>query len=182
MLPSDELEDVLDSFSGVGDIDVHIPDITGDLALSMADGWRSALEKSYEMKSMQNKFNDIRIQGETIVDSVGDATDHGVDPAPMKQAMFTFCDRGTQLVSETVNFAELMMHLADIAGDFQVAEIDLENAIEDVKRIEQMLADMSAQHDDYVEWMQQHRDEYEAAIDDMQVSHSFWLRQEPKKC
>ena len=113
----DELQDVLDSLSGVGDIDVNIPDIDGDLALDMADGWRSALEKSYEMKNMINKFNDIRIQGETIVDSVGPATDNGVDPAPMKQAMFTFCDRGTQLVSETVNFAGLMMHLADIAGD-----------------------------------------------------------------
>merc|ERR1711940_279263 len=85
--------------------------------------------------------------------------------------MFTFCERGTQLVSETVNFAGLMMNLADIAGDLQVAEIDLENAIEDVKRIEQMLADMTAQHDDYVKWMQQHRDEYEAAIDDMQANY-----------
>ena len=167
----DELQDVLDSLSGVGDIDANIPDINGDLALDMADGWRSALEHSYEMKNMANKFNDIRIQGETIVDSVGPATDYSVDPAPMKQAMFTFCDRGTQLVSETVNFAGLMMHLADIAGDLQVAEIDLENAIEDVKRIEQMLADMTAQHDDYVEWMQQHRDEYEAAIKEMQDNY-----------
>ena len=105
------------------------------------------------------------------MDSIGPNTDYGVDPGPMKQAMFTFTDRGTQLVDETVNFAGLMMHLADIAGDLQVAEIDLENAIEDVDRIEQMLADMSAQHDDYVEWMQQHREEYEAAIEAMKNNY-----------
>ena len=34
-----------------------------------------------------------------------------------------------------------------------------------------MLEDMRAQHDDYVEWMQQHRDEYEAAIKEMQDNY-----------
>ena len=34
-----------------------------------------------------------------------------------------------------------------------------------------MLEDLTAQHDDYVKWMQQHRDEYEAAIDEMQANH-----------
>ena len=55
-----ELEDVLDTLSGVGDIDVNIPDINGDLALEMSDGWRAALEKAYEMKNMTSKFSDIR--------------------------------------------------------------------------------------------------------------------------
>ena len=34
-----------------------------------------------------------------------------------------------------------------------------------------MLEDLTAQHDDYVMWMQQHRDEYEAAIDEMQANY-----------
>ena len=55
-----DLDDVLDSLSGVGDIDVDIPDINGDFALEMSDGWRSAIEKAYEMKNMSTKFNDIR--------------------------------------------------------------------------------------------------------------------------
>ena len=56
-----DLDDVLDSLSGVGDIDVDIPDINGDFALEMSDGWRSAIEKAYEMKNMSTKFNDIRL-------------------------------------------------------------------------------------------------------------------------
>ena len=40
------------------------------------------------------------------MDSIGPNTDYGVDPGPMKQAMFTFCDRGAQLVDETVNLGK----------------------------------------------------------------------------
>ena len=58
-----ELEDVLDTLSGVGDVDIDIPDINGDFALEMSDGWRSAIEKAYEMKNMSSKFNDIRSVG-----------------------------------------------------------------------------------------------------------------------
>ena len=34
-----------------------------------------------------------------------------------------------------------------------------------------MLEGLTAQHEDYVMWMQQHRDEYEAAIDEMQANY-----------
>ena len=86
-------------FAGSGDIDIGI-DITGDMALDISENWREALENAYDMKAMANKFNDIRIAGETNVDQIGPNTDYGVNPAPMKQAMFTFTDRGTQLIQE----------------------------------------------------------------------------------
>ena len=54
-----DLEQVLESLNDIG-IDIEIPDIDGDLALDMADNWRTTLEKAYELKSMSGKFNDIR--------------------------------------------------------------------------------------------------------------------------
>ena len=63
---------------------------------------------------MSNKFNDIKIAGETVIDQVGPSTDNGVDPSQMKKACFTFSDRGTQLIQESVEFAEVMMKLADL--------------------------------------------------------------------
>ena len=58
---------------------------------------------------MTSKFSDIEILGQTKVASVGPATDYGVDPAGLQQAMSTYNDRGSQLIQETVNFAQLMM-------------------------------------------------------------------------
>ena len=90
-----------DIFAGSGNIDIDI-DISGDTALNVSENWREALENAYDMKAMANKFNDIRIAGETNVDHIGPNTDYGVNPAPMKQAMFTFTDRGTQLIQDRV--------------------------------------------------------------------------------
>jgi len=160
------IQDMYELITGM-DVDVDI-DIGGDLALNMtSSGWRLALENAYNLKEMSDKFSDIRIQGETIVDAIGPATDNYVDPSKMKQAMFTFCDRGTQLLQETINYAQLMMHLADLAGDLEVAESDLSRAVEEVERIEQNLLYLHVRHVKYTEDMNQNRDEYQNKIDDM---------------
>ena len=98
--------------------------------------------------------------------------DSDVDPAPMKQAMFTFTDRGTQLIQETVNFAELMMHLADLAGDLEVAETNLNISIEQVERIELKLTYLEVQHKAYIEWMNQHRDDYQDKCDEFAAAYN----------
>ena len=36
---------------------------------------------------------------------MGPNFDYNVDPGPMKQAMFTFTDRATQMLEESVNYA-----------------------------------------------------------------------------
>jgi len=163
-----DLEDALDEMSAVGDIDFHIPDFENnlDIVLGTAVNWRGALENAYNMKNMTNKFHDIEILGQTKVASVGPATDNGVDPAGLQQAMSTYNDRGEQLIQETINFAQLLMHLADLAGELEVAKFDLEIAIEQVERAKQMLEDLKVQHDEYVEWMNQHRDDYQDKCDE----------------
>ena len=160
------IEDVLNTISDIGDIDINMPDIDGDLGLYVATNWRGALENAYKMKNMTSKFNDIRISGETEIAHIGEVTGGEVDPTDMRQAMLTYTDRGTQLTQETVNFAELMMHLADLAGDLQVAELDLKLAIEDVERIEQMLVDLQHQQEQYMEDMEERRQEYEDKCDE----------------
>ena len=59
-----------------------------------------------------------------------------------------------------------MMLLADMAGDLEVAEIDLANAVAEVERVEEMLNDLRAQHEEYVQWNNQHRDEYQNKTDE----------------
>jgi len=69
------------------------------------------------------------------------------------------------------NFAQLMMHLADLAGELEVAEIDLENAIAQVARIEQMLLDLEEEHANYVDWMNQHRNDYQNECDKFEEAY-----------
>jgi len=159
------ISEIIDSF----DIpDVHLPDfeIDGDMALNVSANWRSALENAYEMKNSTSKFNDVKINGETRLDAIWDLTEHEVDPADLKNAMFTYTDRGTQLIQETINFSNLMMELGDKTGELEVAKIDLQNAIDDVERIEQMLLDLQQEHQEYIDWMNQHRDEYQDKCDE----------------
>jgi len=167
-----DLDKMLDAISGVGDIDVSIPDLGSDLAMDTAINWRGALENAYSMKNMTSKFHDMEILGQTKIASVGPATENGVDPAGLQQAMSTYNDRGSQLVQETANFAQLMMHLADLAGELQVAELDLEIAIEQVERVKKMLEDLQKQHEEYVEWMNQHRDEYQNKTDEFAAAYA----------
>ena len=49
--------------------------------------------------------------------------------------------------------------------------MDLKLAIEEVEHIEQMLEDMIAQHEDYINWMNQHRDQYEDEVNQMQENY-----------
>ena len=59
-----------------------------------------------------------------------------------------------------------MMELGDKTGELEVAKIDLQNAIDDVERIEQMLLDLQQEHQEYIDWMNQHRDEYQDKCDE----------------
>ena len=160
------MEDMLNEISGVGDIDINIPDFNFELGLAAGVDWREALENAYYMKNMTQNFKEVANLGATEIEHVGVATSNAVDPSKLHNAMLNFCDSGTQLVEETVNFAKIMMHLADIAGDLQVAEKDLEIAIEQVQRVEQMLEDLQQQHDEYIDSMNERREEYEGKCDD----------------
>ena len=62
----------------------------------------------------------FRILGETVISQIGPATENGVDSAPMQQALFTFTDRGTQLMQEIIIYSDLMLKLADIDGNLKV--------------------------------------------------------------
>merc|ERR1719418_329140 len=86
------IKDITDTIAGMGDGGVDVPDISGDMSVYIATSWRSALENSYTMKNMASTFNDIRIAGETEIDDIGIVTEYAVDPAPMKEAMFTYTD------------------------------------------------------------------------------------------
>ena len=50
-----DLEDMLDKISGVGDIDVNVPDLGADISLDAAFNWRGALENAYYLKDQTNK-------------------------------------------------------------------------------------------------------------------------------
>ena len=167
----DKLEDMLDAISGVGDIDLNIPDLSGDLALGTALNWRGALENAYQMKNMTTKFEGMDILGQTKVASVGPATDGDVNPVDLQQAMSLYASNGGQLVQETVNFAQLLMKLADLAGELEVAEQDLEIAIEQVKRIIEMQSNLANQHKVYVQWMNKHRDDYQDECDEFAADY-----------
>ena len=65
----------------------------------------------------------FRIQGETILDEMGPNFDYNVDPGPMKQAMFTFTDRATQMLEESVNYASLMLWLEQFSLEIGVHTI-----------------------------------------------------------
>ena len=160
------IKDITDTIEGMGDVNVDMPDINGNMSLYVANSWRGALDNAYAMKNMTSVFNDIKISGETEIANIGTVTENAVDPTPMIQAMATYTDRGTQLIEETINFSGLMMHLADVSGDLEVAELDLKLAIEDVNRVEQMLGNLTAEHDKYIEDMNLHRDEYQNKTDE----------------
>lgn len=147
-----EMGEMLDTISEI--------EISGDIALEAALDWRGALENAYEMKNSTSKFQDMDTLGKTKIESVGKATDNGVDPADLQQAMSMYASRGGQLIQETVNFAKLMMHLADLTGELKAAETDLEISIDQVNRAIAMQVTLAKQHEDYEEWMNQHRDDY----------------------
>jgi len=159
------IAEIVDSFD-IPDADLPDFDIDGDLALNVSANWRKALENAFEMKKSTSKFNDVRNNGETRLDPIWDLTEGDVDPGDLKFAMFTYADSGTSLIQETINFSNLMMKLGDIAGELEVAKIDLQNAIDDVKRIEQMLIDLQQKQQDYIDWMNQHRDDYQNKCDE----------------
>ena len=54
------------------------------------------------------------------MDAIDPNTDGGIDPSPMKQAMYTFLDRATQMLTESINYAGLMMFLEPFAIDVHI--------------------------------------------------------------
>ena len=123
------LDSMMDIFGP--DMDLSLPG-GGDIAMEAATNWRGALENAYNMKNMTNAFSDVDILAKTAIEGVGTATNNEVDPSDLQAVMFTYNDRGTQLIQETSDFAKVMMTLADLAGDLQVAEQDLAIAQEQV--------------------------------------------------
>jgi len=161
-----ELEEMLEEMIDIGNISGSLPDIDIDLSFDTAVNYRGALENAYKMKSIAAKFKDVDTLGRTTVESVSRATDYEVDPAELQQAMSMFSERGGLLVEATVDFADTMMHLADIAGELKAAEADLAIAEEQVTRVQEMLDDLIAQHDDYINSMNNRRDEYQNKTDE----------------
>jgi len=161
-----ELEEMLEEMIDIGNISGSLPDIDIDLSFDTAVNYRGALENAYKMKSMAAKFKDVNTLGCTTVESVGRATNYDVDPADLQQAMSMFSDRGGLLVEATVDFADTMMHLADIAGELKAAEADLAIAEEQVTRAQEMLDDLIAQHEEYINSMNERRDEYQNKTDE----------------
>merc|ERR1719167_264870 len=104
--------------------------------------------------------------GRTQIESVGQATEGKVDPKSLQQALYMYAARGDELIQETVTFADLMMHLADIGGELEAAETDLAIAVAQVQRAIQMLKVLDYQHKEYIEWNNKHRDEYQDKCDD----------------
>ena len=82
--------------------------------------------------------------GDQIINKVGGATNHEVDAAPLKESMYNYAARGDELIQETISFSNLMLHLADLAGDLKVAEKNLQIAVEQVERAKKMLKDRVA--------------------------------------
>jgi len=141
-------------------------------AYGAAIQWRGALENAYKMKELTIKFDDVKNLGITVIGSISDQTDGGVNPSKLQQAMFAFTDSGSELVKESVNYAELIMLLADLAGDLKVAEQDLQNAVNDVERIQKLLVNLQQQHQDYIDEMQRRRDEYQDMCDDFENEYN----------
>ena len=101
------------------------------------------------MTSKLAKFLPLLI-GDQIINKVGGATNHEVDAAPLKESMYNYAARGDELIQETISFSNLMLHLADLAGDLKVAEKNLQIAVEQVERAKKMLEDLKIKHDEYV--------------------------------
>lgn len=137
-----------------------------DISIEAGTNWRSALENAFKMKNMTNAFSDVDIMAKTAIAGVGTATNNEVDPSNLQAVMYTYNDRGTQLTMETINFADIMMHLADLSNELQVAKFNLELAMEQLNRTEQMLDDLIEQHVAYVYWINKHREEYENKCDE----------------
>jgi hypothetical protein len=163
-----DMEDMLNEM--IPNVEENIPDITSELSLDIANGWRKALESSYEMKDMTSTFEDMDTLGTTLLQGISGVTDNGVIPTDLMAAMHNYALTGGKLVQETVNFGGMMMHLADLAGELEVAKLDLDIAIEQVNRIIEMQADLITQQQNYTEWMNKHRDEYEKECDECTFS------------
>ena len=161
-----KIQELLEVSLGVDDIDAEIPEFNGDLALNISENWRNALENAYNLKSKTKMFTELMINAEPTLNDVGPATDGNVNPTPLKQALLTYSERGTQLIQESVNFADIMMKLADLAGDLKVAELDLSLAVQQVKDVEKMLEDLIADHEEYKQSNDQRRDEYQEKTDE----------------
>merc|ERR1712227_1007184 len=163
---ANKIQELLEVSLGVDDIDAEIPEFNGDLALNISENWRNALENAYNLKSKTKMFTELMINAEPTLNDVGPATDGNVNPTPLKQALLTYSERGTQLIQESVNFADIMMKLADLAGDLKVAELDLSLAVQQVKDVEKMLEDLIADHEEYKQSNDQRRDEYQEKTDE----------------
>merc|ERR1719378_306538 len=163
-----KIQELLEVSLGVDDIDAEIPEFNGDLALNISENWRNALENAYNLKSKTKMFTELMINAEPTLNDVGPATDGNVNPTPLKQALLTYSERGTQLIQESVNFADIMMKLADLAGDLKVAELDLSLAVQQVEDVEKMLDDLIADHEEYKQSNDQRRDEYQNKTDEFE--------------
>ena len=141
--------------------------IEGDLALNISMNWRQSLENAYKLKEYSSTFSDLRIEAETVVGYIFPETEGNVKPAALQEAMLKYADRGTQLVQEAISFSNLMMHLADLQGDLEVAELNLQIAVEQVNRTQENLNNLRAEHDEYTDSMNEARDAYENKINEM---------------
>ena len=68
------------------DIDIDIPD--PESAFGTAIKWCGALENAFNMKDLVTDFNGVKNLGSTVVGSISDQTDGGVNPAKLQQPLF----------------------------------------------------------------------------------------------
>lgn len=147
------------------------PSDIGDLPVSLEGAmiaalfYRASLESAYSMKNYSSAFSDMNGFADNELKNIGPQTDYGVNPAGMQQAINMYASRGKELTAETANFGQLMLKLADLGGELEVAELDLQMATEEVSRIMDRMALLKYQHKFFVADMNKTRDEYQDETD-----------------
>ena len=146
-------------------VDENGSDGLDSLTSNPSTDFSTSLKQAVELRLKGPKFDELRRNAMIQLDDVNEATNHEIDgTADLMSAYAKLADLGDRLVTETSTLADTLLTLANVKGELEVAENQLERTVEQVEVIKSSIENFNQSTNNYQDEMNAIQQDYQDAL------------------
>ena len=150
-------------------MDENDSDGLDSLTSNSSTDFSTSLKQAVEIRLKGPKFDELRRNAMIQLDDVNQATNHEIDgTADLMSAYAKLADLGDRLVTETSTLADTLLSLANVKGEMEVGENQLERTIEQVEEIKHSIENFNQSSNNYQDEMNAIQQDYQDALKRME--------------
>ena len=168
------LNEIIDLVSEIIDLLALVNENGSDgldsLTSNPSTDFSTSLKQAVEIRLKGPKFDELRETAMIKLDDVNEATNHEISgTADLMCAYAKLADLGDRLVTETSTLADTLLSLANVKGELEVAENQLERTIEQVEVIKSSIENFHQSANNYQDEMNAIQQDYQDALKRMEA-------------